>query len=157
MRQQLFGAARDRQHVAQRRGLRRGHHADHPRQVRERLLARLGERIAQLLRPEPQAQIDWFAATLNRAGAPRERAALVEKSFRVGESSLPDLLRATLAAAQAEVDGLILGGSLAARLSVDAVTASGSVLVDVAADGWPLERAETKDSSADAALPAWWW
>jgi len=33
---------------------------------------RLGERIAQLLRPEPQAQIDWFEAALARAGAPAD-------------------------------------------------------------------------------------
>jgi outer membrane protein TolC len=32
----------------------------------------------------------------------RERAALIDKSFRAGESALPDLLRATAAAAQAE-------------------------------------------------------
>lgn len=32
----------------------------------------------------------------------RERAALIEKSFRAGETALPELLRATAAAAQAE-------------------------------------------------------
>jgi outer membrane protein TolC len=39
-----------------------------------------------------------------RAGLLRERATLVQKSFRAGETALPELLRALTAAAQAEAD-----------------------------------------------------
>jgi outer membrane protein TolC len=41
-------------------------------------------------------------AEASRAELLRERAALIEKSFRAGESALPELLRATTAAAQAD-------------------------------------------------------
>lgn len=46
-----------------------------------------------------QAQLDAEAA---RARLLRERATLIEKSFRAGETPLPDLLRALAAAAQAD-------------------------------------------------------
>jgi len=46
-----------------------------------------------------QAQLDAETA---RAHLLRERAALIDKSFRAGETPLPDLLRALAAAAQAE-------------------------------------------------------
>ncbi len=46
-----------------------------------------------------QAQLDAETA---RAGLLRERAALIDKSFRAGETPLPDLLRALAAAAQAD-------------------------------------------------------
>ena len=39
-----------------------------------------------------------------RAALLRERATLVEKSFKAGETSLPEMLRALTAAAQAEAD-----------------------------------------------------
>lgn len=39
-----------------------------------------------------------------RAGLLRERAALVEKSFKAGETALPDMLRALTAATQAEAE-----------------------------------------------------
>jgi len=65
--------------------------------VRERLdsdaaTARDAQRSAQ-------AQLD---AQTNRARLLRERATLIDKSFRAGESPLPDLLRALAAAAQAD-------------------------------------------------------
>ena len=41
-------------------------------------------------------------ADIERATVLRERASLVEKSFRAGQSALPDLLRARIAAQQAE-------------------------------------------------------
>jgi cobalt-zinc-cadmium efflux system outer membrane protein len=47
-----------------------------------------------------EGQLD---AERSRAAMLRERATLVEASFRAGESSLPELLRASTAAAQAEV------------------------------------------------------
>jgi outer membrane protein TolC len=46
-----------------------------------------------------QAQLD---AETTRARLLRERAALIDKSFRAGETPLPDLLRALAAAAQAD-------------------------------------------------------
>lgn len=46
-----------------------------------------------------QAQVDAETA---RAGLLRERAALIDKSFRAGETPLPDLLRVLAAAAQAD-------------------------------------------------------
>jgi outer membrane protein TolC len=46
-----------------------------------------------------QAQLD---ATTRRAQLLRERAALIDKSFRAGETPLPDLLRALAAAAEAD-------------------------------------------------------
>ena len=46
-----------------------------------------------------EAQLQAEAA---RAGLLRERAALIDKSFRAGETPLPDLLRALAAAAQAD-------------------------------------------------------
>ena len=41
-------------------------------------------------------------AEATRAELLRERATLIEKSFRAGEGALPELLRASAAAAQAE-------------------------------------------------------
>jgi len=42
-------------------------------------------------------------AESTRAQLLRERAALIDKSFRAGEAPLPELLRANAAAAQADV------------------------------------------------------
>lgn len=69
----------------------------HEQRLRERLdsdiaLARDAQRSAQ-------AQLDAETA---RAALLRERARLIDKSFRAGETSLPDLLRALAAAAQAD-------------------------------------------------------
>lgn len=58
----------------------------------EASIAALGVRIAE----------EQTRAEAARADLLRERAALIEESFRAGESALPDLLRATAAAAQAE-------------------------------------------------------
>lgn len=57
-----------------------------------------GQAAAFALRSSEQ-QVEAEAA---RVELLRERAALIDKSFRAGESSLPELLRATAAAAQAE-------------------------------------------------------
>ena len=66
-------------------------------------LDRLGERIAQLLRPEPQAQIDWFAATLNRAGAPRDVADRLVRMHALDGSVGIGLLAADLGGDEAQV------------------------------------------------------
>lgn len=58
----------------------------------EASIAALGVRLA-----EEQARAEEM-----RAGLLRERAALIDRSFRAGESALPELLRAAAAAAQAE-------------------------------------------------------
>ena len=57
-----------------------------------------GQAAAFALRSSEQ-QVEAEAARLELL---RERVALIDKSFRAGESSLPELLRATAAAAQAE-------------------------------------------------------
>ncbi len=71
--------------------------ATHEQRLRERLdsdiaAARDAQRAAE-------AQLDAETA---RAGLLRERAALIDKSFRAGETPLPDLLRALAAATQAD-------------------------------------------------------
>lgn len=69
------------------------------------------EELRQRRRLESEAQAAGFTlraageqveAEAARAELLRERAALIDKSFRAGESALPELLRATAAAAQAE-------------------------------------------------------
>ena len=73
--------------------------------VAETLELRLRERLdseiaaAREARRSAEAQLDAETA---RAGLLRERASLIDKSFRVGETPLPDLLRALAAAAQAD-------------------------------------------------------
>ena len=51
------------------------------------------------MRRSAEAQLDAETA---RAGLLRERASLIDKSFRAGETPLPELLRALAAAAQAD-------------------------------------------------------
>ena len=75
------------------------------------------------------------ARSADTAVAAAERKLSDLESDVAERTKVVEQVRATLAAAQSEVQGLVLGGSLADRLSVDAVTASGTVLVDVAADG----------------------
>ena len=58
----------------------------------EAATAALGVRIAE----------EQVRAEAERADLLRERATLIERSFRAGESALPELLRASAAAAQAE-------------------------------------------------------
>lgn len=65
--------------------------------TRERLEAEAATTRAALQASEQQLQSERV-----RTGLLRERAALVDKSFRAGESSLPELLRVMAAAAQAE-------------------------------------------------------
>lgn len=65
--------------------------------LRERLVSDIATARAALR--ATQAQRD---AEATRAGLLRERAALIDKSFRAGETPLPDLLRALAAAAQAD-------------------------------------------------------
>jgi outer membrane protein TolC len=69
------------------------------------------EELRQRRRLESEAQAASFGlrsaerqveAEAARAELLRERAALIDKSFRAGESALPELLRAAAAAAQAE-------------------------------------------------------
>ena len=73
--------------------------------VAETLELRLRERLdseiaaAREARRSAEAQLDAETA---RAGLLRERASLIDKSFRVGETPLPDLLRALAATAQAD-------------------------------------------------------
>lgn len=55
-----------------------------------------------LARSALQSAAQQFDATRDRAGLLRERAQLVDASFKAGETSLPDLLRAANAAAQAD-------------------------------------------------------
>jgi LAS superfamily LD-carboxypeptidase LdcB len=98
---------------------------------RAQLRAEAAERAAET--EERAARASALEADTAVAAAERQLQEL--QSDVAARTAAVAQVRITLAAAQAEVDGLILGGSLAARLSVDAVTASGSVLVDVAADG----------------------
>lgn len=65
--------------------------------LRERLEAEVSTACAALRASEQQLQ-----AERTRANLLRERVTLLEKSFRAGESGLPELLRAMAAAAQAE-------------------------------------------------------
>lgn len=69
----------------------------HEQRLRERLESDIG--AARDALRSAQAQADAETA---RAGLLRERAALIDKSFRAGETPLPDLLRALAAAAQAD-------------------------------------------------------
>lgn len=71
----------------------------------ETQLARTRDRLAAdiaLARERAQQAEHQFEAERERAALLRERAQLIDKSFRAGESSLPDLLRALSAASQAE-------------------------------------------------------
>lgn len=79
------------------------------------------EELRQRRRLESEGQAAAFAmrtsgqqveAEAARVELLRERAALIDKSFRAGESALPELLRATAAAAQAEA---ALAGQRAAQ------------------------------------------
>lgn len=65
--------------------------------TQERLAAELAAARAAL-----QTVEQLLAAEQGRVGLLRERAELIDKSFRAGESPLPDLLRALGAAAQAD-------------------------------------------------------
>lgn len=69
--------------------------------IEQRLRERLGSE-ATAARTAVQTAEQHLAVERNRAALLRERARLIDKSFRVGESPLPDLLRALSAAAQAE-------------------------------------------------------
>jgi outer membrane protein, heavy metal efflux system len=69
----------------------------------ERLRERL-ESEARVAREAGRAAAAQRDAEATRATLMRERAVLIEKSFRAGETSLPELLRALAAAAQAESD-----------------------------------------------------
>ena len=66
-----------------------------------RLRERLDSDIATARDAQRSAEAQLDAETA-RAALLRERATLIDKSFRAGESPLPDLLRALAAAAQAE-------------------------------------------------------
>ena len=57
---------------------------------------------AQAARVQVQSASRQLAAERTRAGLLRQRADLIDRSFRAGESALPDLLRALAAAAQAD-------------------------------------------------------
>lgn len=65
--------------------------------LRERLESDLGAAQAAVLSAEAQQ-----AAERSRTSLLRERAHLIDKSFRAGESPLPELLRALAASAQAD-------------------------------------------------------
>jgi outer membrane protein, heavy metal efflux system len=67
----------------------------------QRLHERLQSDIATAREAQRSAQLQLDAAT-GRARLLRERAALIDKSFRAGETPLPDLLRAVAAAAEAD-------------------------------------------------------
>jgi cobalt-zinc-cadmium efflux system outer membrane protein len=67
----------------------------------QRLRERLDSDIAEAREALRSAQVQVDAQT-HRARLLRERAVLVDKSFRAGETPLPDLLRALAAAAQAD-------------------------------------------------------
>jgi outer membrane protein TolC len=67
------------------------------RRLRERLDAQVSTARSALAATEQQV-----AAEQSRAALLRERAQLIDKSFRAGESALPELLRALGAAAQAD-------------------------------------------------------
>jgi len=71
-------------------------------QTREqRLRERLDSDVASAHAAQRAAEAGLDALTA-RAGLLRERAALIEKSFRAGETPLPDLLRALASEAQAD-------------------------------------------------------
>lgn len=70
------------------------------RWLRERLAAEAATARSAVAISEQQV-----ASAQSRTALLRERAQLIEKSFRAGESGLPELLRALGAAAQAEVAG----------------------------------------------------
>ena len=67
----------------------------------QRLRERLAAEIATA-RAAVQASENQLAAEHSRLALLRERAQLIDKSFRAGESPLPELLRALSAAAQAD-------------------------------------------------------
>jgi len=67
----------------------------------QRLRERLDSDIAAAREAQRSAETQLDAETA-RAGLLRERASLIDKSFRAGETPLPDLLRALAAAAQAD-------------------------------------------------------
>lgn len=67
----------------------------------QRLRERLDSEVAAAREAQRSAQSQLDAESA-RARLLRERAALVDKSFRAGETPLPDLLRAHAAAAQAD-------------------------------------------------------
>lgn len=67
------------------------------RRTRERLAAELELAQSQLTTGQAQSQLEQ-----DRAALLRERAQLIDKSFRAGESPLPELLRALGAAALAD-------------------------------------------------------
>lgn len=67
----------------------------------QRLRERLDSDIAAARDAQRSAETQLDAETA-RAGLLRERASLIDKSFRAGETPLPDLLRALAAAAQAD-------------------------------------------------------
>ena len=67
----------------------------------QRLRERLGSDVAAARDALRSAQAQLEAETA-RARLLRERAALIDKSFRAGETPLPDLLRALAGAAQAD-------------------------------------------------------
>ncbi len=69
----------------------------HEQRLRERLDSDIA--AARDAQHSSEAQLDAETA---RARLLRERAALIDKSFRAGETPLPDLLRALAAAAQAD-------------------------------------------------------
>ena len=69
----------------------------HAQRLRERLASDMA--TARDAQRSTQAQLEAETA---RARLLRERASLIEKSFRAGETPLPDLLRALAAAAQAD-------------------------------------------------------
>lgn len=69
--------------------------------IEQRLRERLGSEAAAA-RTAVQTAEQHLAAERDRATLLRERARLIEKSFRAGESPLPDLLRALSAAALAD-------------------------------------------------------
>jgi len=73
---------------------------DVARTTETRLHEKLGGEV-QLARDALSAAEQQQSAEKARAALLGERAALIEKSFRAGESALPELLRATLADAQA--------------------------------------------------------
>lgn len=67
------------------------------RRTRERLAAELQLAVEQVRAAEAQAALER-----DRAALLRERAQLIDKSFRAGETPLPELLRALGAAALAD-------------------------------------------------------
>lgn len=69
----------------------------HEQRLRERIDSDIA--AAREAQRSAETQLDAESA---RAGLLRERASLIDKSFRAGETPLPDLLRALAAAAQAD-------------------------------------------------------